>query len=192
MNDRYVNIYDTLYIIMCEWWICQYMRHPVHHYFKWWILQYMRHPVYHYVWVMDMSIYETPCMSLCVSDRYVNIWDTLYIMWEWWIYQYMRDLLYHYLWVMDTSICHRYVFICKWSIRRHMRHQVYHYLWVMDTSIYDRYNIICAWSLRTTYDTPGIKLFVSDGYVNKWDTRYNSVIRAIVWCATRIVSPLRC
>ena len=33
----------------------------------------MRHSVYHYVWVMDMSIYETPGISLFVSDGYVNI-----------------------------------------------------------------------------------------------------------------------
>jgi len=24
----------------------------------------------------------------------------------------------------------------------------------------------------TTYETPGVSLFVSDGYVNIWDTRY--------------------
>jgi hypothetical protein len=55
-SDQYDDIWDTQYIIICE---------------------YMRHLLYH-LWVMDTSIYETPAITLFVSDGYVNIWDTRY------------------------------------------------------------------------------------------------------------------
>jgi len=43
---------------------------------------------------MDKLIYETPGVTLFVSDGYVSIWDTWYnIICEWLIRRYMRYLV---------------------------------------------------------------------------------------------------